>query len=71
MVMLPRGPFLESHGGRFAYVLDHGVAVRRPIRIGVTSASSVEILDGVTPGQRVVIAGSEDFGDAATVRVID
>jgi HlyD family secretion protein len=69
--MLPRGPFLEAQGGRFAYVVADGVAVRRPIRVGVTSASSVEILDGLTPGQRVVIAGSEDFENAATVRIND
>jgi HlyD family secretion protein len=71
VVILPRGPFLEAHSGRHVFVVEDGVAVRRPIRIGATSASAVEILEGLSPGQRAVIAGSEDFGDAVTVRIND
>ena len=71
VLMVSRGPFVDAHGGRYAYVVDDGVAVRRPIRIGATSVAAVEILDGLSPGQRVVIAGSEGFEDAATVRIND
>lgn len=71
VVMVPRGPFLEAHGGRYAYVVKDGVAVRRAIRTGVTSVSAVEVLEGLVPGERVVIAGSADFEDAETVRIND
>jgi len=71
VVMVPRGPFLEAHGGRSIYVVDDGIAVKRAIRTGATSVSSVEILEGLSPGDRVVIAGSEDFEDASTVRIND
>ena len=30
-LILPRGPFIESEGGRFAYVMQDGIAVRTPI----------------------------------------
>jgi HlyD family secretion protein len=71
VLMVARGPFVEAHGGRHAYVVEDGVAVRRPIRVGATSVSSIEILEGLRAGQRVVIAGSETFEDAATVRIND
>ncbi len=71
VLMLPRGPFLEAHGGHHAYLIDDGIAVRRPIRVGATSVSSVEITDGLQAGDRVVIAGSEAFEDATTVRIND
>ncbi len=71
VIMVPRGPFLEAHGGRSIYVVDDGIAVKRAIRTGATSVSSVEILEGLSPGDRVVIAGSEDFEDASTVRIND
>jgi HlyD family secretion protein len=71
VLMLPRGPFLEAHGGRHAYVVDDGIATRRAIRIGVTSVASVEILEGLEIGERVVIAGSADFEQAETVRIND
>lgn len=71
VVMVPRGPFVEAHGGRYIYVVAGDVAMRRPIRIGVASVSSVEILEGVQPGERVVIAGSETFEDAGSVQIND
>lgn len=71
VVMVPRGPFIEAHGGAHAYVVQDSVAVRRPIRIGATSVSAVEILEGLAPGERVVIAGSETFEDAASVRMLE
>lgn len=69
VVMLPRGPFVESEGGRFAYVMQDGVAVRTPIRLGATSISAVEILSGVKPGDKVVIAGTDTFANAARVSI--
>jgi HlyD family secretion protein len=66
---VPRGPFLEAHGGKYAYVMEDGFAVRKPIRIGGTSVSSVEIAQGVKVGDRVVIAGSEEFENAPQVKV--
>ena len=71
MLMLPRGPFLEAHGGRHAYVLDGDRAVRRDITVGATSVSMVEITSGLAIGDRVVIAGSDLFEDAGSVRIND
>jgi HlyD family secretion protein len=68
-LILPRGPFVEAHGGKFAYVVEDGFAVRRPIRLGGTSLSAVEIAEGVKAGDRVVVAGSEDFDNADRVKV--
>jgi HlyD family secretion protein len=69
-LIVPRGPFVEAHGGKYAYVMDEdGFAVRKPIRIGGTSVSSVEIAEGVKAGDRVVIAGSEEFENAPKVKI--
>lgn len=69
VLMLPRGPFLEAHGGKHAYVMQDGFAVKKPIRIGGTSVSAVEIVEGVKAGDRVVVAGSEEFENAPQVKV--
>lgn len=68
-VIVQRGPFVEAQGGRHAWVMDGDIAVRRPIRLGAQSVSAVEILEGVAPGERVVIAGTELFEDAERVAV--
>ena len=69
VLLLPRGPFVESEGGRFAYVMRNGVAVRTPITLGATSLSAVEILAGLQPGDKVVIAGTDTFENAARVSI--
>ena len=70
VLMVERGPFVEQGGGRTAYVVDgDGAAVRRAIRTGVSSLNAVEILDGLQPGDRVVVSGSDQFGDAERIRL--
>jgi HlyD family secretion protein len=68
-LLLPRGPFVESEGGRFAYLVQDGVAVRTPIRMGATSINAVEILGGLKQGDKVVVAGTETFENAKRVSI--
>jgi HlyD family secretion protein len=67
VLMLPRGPFVESEGGRYAYVVRDGIAVRTPVKLGATSISAVEVLGGLKQGDRVVIAGTDAFDNAERV----
>jgi len=69
VLMLPRGPFVESEGGRFAYVVIDGIAVRTPITVGATSISGVEILSGLKPGDKVVVAGTDTFANVQRVSI--
>ncbi|MDN4061074.1 HlyD family efflux transporter periplasmic adaptor subunit [Massilia sp. YIM B02769] len=69
VLMVQRGPFVENEGGRFAYVVRDGLAVRTPIRIGATSISAVEILSGLKPGDQVVVSGTDAFKNAAQVAI--
>jgi HlyD family secretion protein len=69
VLMVDRGPFMEQGGGGSAYVMDGDVAVKRPIRTGASSLGAVEILDGAKEGDRIVVSGSDQFGDAERVVV--
>lgn len=69
VLMVERGPFLEQSGGRFAWVVDRGSAVRRPIHTGVASLNAVEILDGLREGERIVVSGADHFDNADRVRI--
>ena len=69
VLMVERGPFVEQDGGRFAYVVDGSSAIRRPIRIGATSLSAVEILSGLKAGDRIVVSGTDQFDNADRVRI--
>jgi HlyD family secretion protein len=68
-LLVDRGAFYESGGGRIAYKVEGGVARRTPIATGATSIASVEIAQGLREGDRIVISSLEPFGRAETVLI--
>ena len=70
VLTLQRGQFLDSGGGRIAYVLDDdNVAHRRSIEVGARSLAAVEIINGLDEGETVVISSIDQFRSADTVLV--
>ncbi|MBO9688494.1 MAG: efflux RND transporter periplasmic adaptor subunit [Mitsuaria chitosanitabida] len=67
VLTVARGSFVEEGGGRFAYVVEDGQAVKRPIRLGAQSLSKVEVLEGLKPGDKVVVSGGQAFDGAERV----
>jgi len=67
VLMVERGPFVDSGAGRVAYVVRNGVAERTPIQIGATSLNAVEIVSGVKEGDRIVVSGTDAFNGAQKV----
>jgi HlyD family secretion protein len=71
VLMVQRGPFVDSGGGRFAFVVSDDIATRRPIQIGATSMTDIEILGGLEAGERIVISGTDDFAEAERILISD
>ena len=69
VLMVERGPFIDQGGGRFAYVMDDDTAVRTPVQTGATSLGAVEIVSGASEGDRIVVSGSDQFGNADRVKI--
>jgi HlyD family secretion protein len=67
VLKVPRGAFLESGGGRSAYVVDGSSATRRNIAVGAISTSEIEIVSGLREGERIIVSDTSTFGDAQTV----
>ena len=44
-------------------------AARRNIEIGTASVNAIEIVSGLQEGDRIVISGTDEFGDAETILV--
>ena len=64
-LLIPRGTFYQKTGGRWIYVLspDGSQAVKREIRIGRQNPQYYEVLEGLEPGERVVVSGYDNFGE--------
>lgn len=64
-VLLPRGGFFQSTGGQWIFVLDESgtSATKRNIRIGRQNPVYYEVLEGLTPGEKVITNSYEIFGE--------
>ena len=64
-VLLARGGFFQSTGGRWAYVVDESraTASRSDIKLGRQNPLHFEVLEGLAPGDRVVISSYDNYGD--------
>lgn len=67
VLMVDRGAFVDQEGGGFAYIVHGNVAERRPVRLGASSISKVEILDGLAAGDQIVVSGTDAFNGAERV----
>lgn len=65
-ILLPRGAFFTSTGGTWIFVVDPDGknATRRPIRIGRQNPQYYEVIEGLQAGEKVIISGYEQFGNA-------
>jgi HlyD family secretion protein len=63
-VMVPIGGFFQETGGQWIFVLDpsESFATRRNISIGRKNPKYYEVLEGLQPGEKVIISGYESFG---------
>ncbi|OGD22289.1 MAG: hypothetical protein A2W03_09375 [Candidatus Aminicenantes bacterium RBG_16_63_16] len=64
-LLLARGDFVRTTGGKWAYVLEDGnkSAVKRRIQVGRQTAEILEVIDGLREGESVVTSSYEDFGN--------
>jgi RND family efflux transporter MFP subunit len=53
--LLSRAALLGGEGNAYVFVLAGGHAARRPVRIRELDAERVEVLDGLAPGERVLL----------------
>jgi membrane fusion protein (multidrug efflux system) len=70
VLLTPLSSVVGARDARAVYLL-HGAKVeRRLVRVGQASGDVVEILEGISEGDTVVIAGAEQLRDGAEVRIV-
>ncbi len=68
-VVIPRGDFYAATGGRWIYKLNAAgdKAVKVPVTIGRQNPQQYEVVEGLRPGDQVLVTGYARFGDAEEV----
>ncbi|MCG7560298.1 MULTISPECIES: HlyD family efflux transporter periplasmic adaptor subunit [Pseudoalteromonas] len=63
-----RGSFMNA-GGHVVYRIEGEVATRLDVRTGASSVNEVEILDGLKPGDQIIVSNYEQFEQAPLVQL--
>jgi multidrug efflux pump subunit AcrA (membrane-fusion protein) len=68
-LVISKGNFFQSTGGQWIFKLNSSgdKAVKTSVSIGRQNPQQYEILNGLKPGDRVIITGYDNFGDAGEV----
>ncbi len=63
--LIPNGSFYNETGGNWVFVVapDGRSAVRRQVRLGRRNSESIEVLDGLDPGERVITSPYTGFAE--------
>lgn len=64
-IVIKRGGFFQETGGNWIFVVDPSgsFAVRRPIKINRQNTHYYEVIEGVEPGEKVIISRYDGFKD--------
>jgi HlyD family secretion protein len=62
-LVLANGAFYDDTGGQWVFVVDESgdYAVRRDVRFGRRNPDGIEVLEGLSEGERVITSGYESF----------
>lgn len=63
-IIVKRGGFFQETGGNWIYVIDPSgeFAVKRSIRLGRQNTNFYEVMEGLQPGEKVIVSSYEAFG---------
>ena len=64
-VLIPNGPFFNDSGGNWVFVVDKGgkSASKRQVQLGRRNSDYIEVLSGLSPGERVIISSYSGLVD--------
>jgi RND family efflux transporter MFP subunit len=69
-VVVPDSAVLTMpQGGRAAFVVNGDKAALRSLKIGLEAGGRVQVVEGIQPGEQVIVAGHEALKDGAQVRL--
>ncbi|MGI6350506.1 MAG: efflux RND transporter periplasmic adaptor subunit [Armatimonadota bacterium] len=68
-VIIPKDTLIEEAGQMMAYIVEGNAAKRQTVTLGIEGVAVVEVLEGVNPGDKVVIRGQKGLTDGASVTI--
>ena len=64
-IIIKRGGFFQETGGNWIYIVDESgsFAIKRSIRINRQNTNYYEVMEGLQPGEQVIVSSYDSFGN--------
>lgn len=69
-MLVPRAALVDTDSDAAVFVVEDGVAHRREVTVGYNSGADVEVLEGLSGDEEIVVIGQNTLKDGGKVRVI-
>lgn len=70
-LQVPRSAIIDESGETSVFVVEDEKAVRKPIKTGYANNGHIEILDGLTGSENIVVVGQAGLRDGSKVSIIN
>ncbi len=69
-VVVPMYAILARDDAHVVFVVEDGKAVKRPVRLGIRQGRTVQVVDGLQPGEKLITMGQRQVEDGQPVDVL-
>jgi RND family efflux transporter MFP subunit len=69
-LVIPVEAVLTQQGRQVVYVIDGDLAQSRPVTLGLENGTLVSVLEGVSPGEQVVVSGQHYLEEGSRVAIV-
>ncbi|MEG1848790.1 MAG: hypothetical protein RR238_10050, partial [Lachnospiraceae bacterium] len=70
VLLAPLEAVNADNAGDFCYIVKDGVVARKPVKVGISSATSVEIKEGLAEGDQLITALPIGLAEGSKVTVM-
>lgn len=68
-ILLPENSLHKSESGFYVFIEQSGVAKLKNVSIGIKQGDTIQITDGIKPGDRVIVFGGNNLNDGEKITV--
>lgn len=70
-VRLANGAYYIGKGEYELWIVNNGLATKRPVKLGNSSFDFVEVIQGINPGEKVIISSMVKYSNSTRVKIVD
>jgi multidrug efflux pump subunit AcrA (membrane-fusion protein) len=69
--LIPEESVLTSQDFSYVFVIEEDIAKLKEVNIGISSNGMIQILSGISSGDKVVTLGHEKLKDGSKIKIIE